>query len=224
MTDPGPRLLQLKMLLRDVHPAVWRRVRLADELSIAELHRVIQILMGWDDDHLHRFRIHGRDYGIAYIGGPNFGEDAAAVPLSLFGFRPTERFLYEYDFTAGWQIEVRVERVNQAAPRENHRMPVCIAGRQAGPPDGCGGPQAYAERRRDAVGWEMADDVDAVVAVLRRVSDGDATVLDDPEERSDFERAVSRLKAREPFLTEGFSPALSNAALRQAFTIARGSP
>ena len=80
MTDLGPRLLQLKMLLRDVHPAVWRRVRLADELSIAELHRVIQILMGWDDDHLHRFRIHGRDYGIAYIGGPNFGEDAAAVP------------------------------------------------------------------------------------------------------------------------------------------------
>ena len=123
MTDPGPRLLQLKMLLRDVHPAVWRRVRLADELSIAELHRVIQILMGLDDDHLHRFRIHGRDYGIAYIGGPNFGEDAAAVPLSLFGFRPTERFLYEYDFTAGWQIEVRVEQVIQATPRENHPYP-----------------------------------------------------------------------------------------------------
>src|SRR5271157_3035281 len=96
MTDLGPRLLQLKMLLRDVHPAVWRRVRLADELSIAELHRVIQILMGWDDDHLHRFRIHGRDYGIAYIGGPNFGEDAAAVPLLWFGFRPTERFLCEF--------------------------------------------------------------------------------------------------------------------------------
>ena len=73
---------ELKMLLRDVHPAVWRRVRPADELSIAELHRMIQILMGWDDDHLHRFRIHGRDYGIAYVGGPNFGEDAAAVPLS----------------------------------------------------------------------------------------------------------------------------------------------
>ncbi len=65
MTDAGPRLLQLKILLRDVHPAVWRRVRLADELSIAELHRVIQILMGWDDDHLHRFRIHSRDYGFA---------------------------------------------------------------------------------------------------------------------------------------------------------------
>ena len=61
-----PLLLRLKLLLRDVHPAVWRRVKLADSLSIADLHRVIQLLMGWDDDHLHRFRIHGRDYGIAY--------------------------------------------------------------------------------------------------------------------------------------------------------------
>jgi hypothetical protein len=52
------------------------------------LRTVIQLLTRWDDDHLHHFRIHGRDYGIAYIGGPNFGEDAAVVPLSQFGFRP----------------------------------------------------------------------------------------------------------------------------------------
>src|SRR5271169_1253684 len=165
MTDQHARLLQLKLLLRDVHPAVWRRVRLADSLSIADLHRVIQLLMGWDDDHLHRFRIHGRDYGIAYVGGPSFDEDAATVRLSRFGFRPTERFLYEYDFTAGWQIEVRVERAIQTAPCEGHRVPVCVAGRQAGPPDGCLWPQVYAEQRRDAIGWPMADDVDAVVAV-----------------------------------------------------------
>jgi hypothetical protein len=25
--------------------------------------------MGWDDEHLHRFRIHGQDYGIDYIEG-----------------------------------------------------------------------------------------------------------------------------------------------------------
>jgi hypothetical protein len=46
--------------------------------------------MGWDDDHLHRFRIPGREYGIAYIGGMNFNEDAAAVSLSQFGFHPNE--------------------------------------------------------------------------------------------------------------------------------------
>jgi hypothetical protein len=38
-----PPLLRLKLLLRDIHPAVWRRVELADSLSIADLHRVIQL-------------------------------------------------------------------------------------------------------------------------------------------------------------------------------------
>jgi hypothetical protein len=95
---------------------------LADNLSLADLHHVIQVLMGWEDDHLHRFRIHGRDYGIAYIGEAIFAEDAAAVPLSRFAFRPSERCLYEYDFTAGWQIELRVERVTSVAPDARHRI------------------------------------------------------------------------------------------------------
>jgi hypothetical protein len=219
-----PLLLRLKFQLRDVHPAVWRRVMLADSLSIADLHRVIQLLMGWDDDHLHRFRIHGRDYGIAYIGGMNFDEDAAAVPLSQFGFRPNERFLYEYDFTAGWQVEVRVEKVIEEAASESHCIPICAAGREPAPPDGCGGARAYAEQRRDAVSWDMGTDMDVVTAVLRRVADGDDAVLADPETFLDFQHAVSRLRSREPFLAEAFARATINVALRQAFTIVRGSP
>jgi hypothetical protein len=219
----APRL-QLKFLLRDVHPAIWRRVRLPDSLSIADLHRVIQILMSWDDDHLHLFRIHGRDYGIAHVGGPGFGEDAAAVPLSWFRFRATERFLYEYDFTAGWQVEVRVEKVTPAAAGEIHHVPVCLAGRERGPPDGCGGPRDHAKRRHDMAGREMADDMDAVAAVLRRIADGDDAVLNDPMVFSDFRDTVSRLKAREPFLTGAFPRTEINTALRQAFTTARGFP
>jgi hypothetical protein len=221
--DPAPRL-QLKVLLRDVHPAVWRRVRLPDSLSIGDLHRVIQILMGWDDDHLHLFRIHGRDYGIASLGGPGFGEDAAAVPLSWFRFRAPERFLYEYDFTAGWQVEVRVEKVISAALGEIDHIPVCIAGREAGPLDGCDGPRDHAKRRHDMASREMADDMDAVAAVLRRVANGDDAVLNDPRVFSDFKDTVSRLQAREPFLAGAFPRSEINTALRQAFTIARGSP
>ena len=65
--------------------------------------------------------------------------------------------------------------------------------------------------------------MDAVVAVLRRVSESDPTVLDDPDERSDFESAVSRLKAREPFLSDRFERSPINAALRQAFRAAGSS-
>jgi len=118
---------------------------------------------------------------------------------------------------------VRVERVISVARGAGHRVPFCAGGRGASPSDNCGGPRAYTAQRRDALGWPMADDMDAVVAVLRRVADGDNTVLDDCAERSDFERAVSRLKASEAFLAEGFSRALVNSALRQAFIAARGT-
>ncbi len=214
--------LQLKVLLRDVHPAVWRRVTLSDALSIADLHQVIQLVLGWDDDHLHRFCIQGREYGIAYADRLHFDEDAAAVPLSRFQFRPSERFLYEYDFTAGWQIEIRVEKATQSGSCP--KPPFCIAGQEPSPPDGCGGPQCYAEQRREAFSGGMADDMDTVVAVLRRVSERDPTVLDDPDELWDFERAVSRLEARRPFLSDRFERSVVNAALRQAFAAAGSSP
>ena len=35
-------------------------------------------------------------------GRPHMHQGAAAVRLAQFRFRPTERFLYEYDFAAGW--------------------------------------------------------------------------------------------------------------------------
>jgi Plasmid pRiA4b ORF-3-like protein len=146
------------------------------------------------------------------------------VPLSRFGFRPTERFLYEYDFTAGWQVEVRVETVIEEASCEGYGIPVCIAGQEPGPPDGCGGPRLYAERRRDATSWDMATGMNAVVGVLRRVADGDDAVLADPERFPDFKHAVSRLRSREPFLAEAFPRAAINVALRQAFTTTRGFP
>ena len=111
--------------------AVWRRFTLGDNFSIADLHRIIQVLMGWDDEHLHRFRIHGQDYGIEYIDGIPFDEDAeavssaTAVPLSRFRFQPAERVLYEYDFTDGWEIEIRVEKVIDEAVAEEKLILLC---------------------------------------------------------------------------------------------------
>jgi hypothetical protein len=33
------------------------------------------MVMGWTDSHLHRFRIHGKDYGVAHLGGFSFADD-----------------------------------------------------------------------------------------------------------------------------------------------------
>ncbi|WP_282188914.1 plasmid pRiA4b ORF-3 family protein [Azospirillum aestuarii] len=138
--------------MRDARSAVWRQERVVDRLSIADLHWVIQVLRGWNDEHLHRFRIDGRCNGISVIGALHLGEDAKAVRLARFRFRPTESFLYGYDFRADWRIDIRVEKVMAAVPRPPH--PVCLAGRETSPPDACGGgPQDFADRRRTATGW-----------------------------------------------------------------------
>jgi hypothetical protein len=51
---------------------------------IADLHYIVQIAMGWSDDHLHQFRIHGKRYGIARIGGISFRDDPDTVRLPAF--------------------------------------------------------------------------------------------------------------------------------------------
>ncbi len=54
---------------------IWRRLRTPGSMSLADFHHIIQIVFGWDNDHLHRFHIYGKDYGIAYLGGTSFSDD-----------------------------------------------------------------------------------------------------------------------------------------------------
>ena len=67
-----PDLYQLRVVLRNVSPLIWRRLLVRSDTSIAQLHVVLQMAMGWSDTHLHRFRIHGKAYGIARCGGIGF--------------------------------------------------------------------------------------------------------------------------------------------------------
>jgi Plasmid pRiA4b ORF-3-like protein len=108
---PPVAVYQLHVWLREISPMIWRRLLVRSDTTIAALHDVLQIVMGWTDAHLHRFVIHGKDYGVAQLGGISFADDPTRVRLTHFGFRPRERFLYEYDFGDGWQHVVRVERL-----------------------------------------------------------------------------------------------------------------
>ena len=49
-----------------------------------------QIAMGWSDSHLHRFHIHGNDFGVAHEGGITFTDDPEKVNLADFEFRLRE--------------------------------------------------------------------------------------------------------------------------------------
>ena len=62
-------IYHLRVTLRDVSPLVWRRVLVRSDTTIAQLHDVLQIAMGWEDAHLQQFRMHGKADGVYHEGG-----------------------------------------------------------------------------------------------------------------------------------------------------------
>src|SRR5260370_41318309 len=93
----GPFVCQLRVVLRGVSPLIWRRLLVRSDSSIADLHATLQLALGWSDEHLNRFVVHGREYGVAHPGGLGFRDDPHEVHLADLGLRVGERFLYEYD-------------------------------------------------------------------------------------------------------------------------------
>src|SRR6266481_10009472 len=56
-------ICQFKVALIGIVPPIWRRVQVTGDYTLAQLHRVMQVVMGWENYHLYMFRIGGKTYG-----------------------------------------------------------------------------------------------------------------------------------------------------------------
>lgn len=131
----------LKITLRGVKPPIWRRVLVGDTISLAQLHKLIQALMGWEDEHLHQFTIGGELYGEASVEGYRRVKDEKRFKLGELLPQAPAKFLYTYDFSVNWEFEVLVEEI--APPQEGQALPQCIRGKRAAPPEHIGGAWGY---------------------------------------------------------------------------------
>jgi len=120
---------QLKIALRGISPMVWRRLKVAGNTDLADLHTIFQLAMGSKDYHLHVYRIYAKDYGTYKPGGMLFADDPKKVLLSDFHYRTGDRFEYAYDFTAGWVHDIRIEAVESKDTEAFD--PVCTGGGQS---------------------------------------------------------------------------------------------
>ena len=141
----GDSIYQLRAVLRGISPLIWRRLLVRSDTTIAQLHEILQVAFGWEDIHLHRFQIHGREYGLNRDGGAFFSSDARQVHLCDLGLRRLERFTYEYDFGDYWLHDLRIEVILPVESRKTY--PSCVAGKCAAPPEDCGGAGAFMANR-----------------------------------------------------------------------------
>lgn len=121
------------MTLLDVSPPVWRLVRVPSIIPLSVLHSILQVAMGWEDRHLHEWRV-GDDY---------YGSDEDTEVL-LGDVAPPDSVLhYDYDLSDGWEHLVEVIAV---APYDGTVAPVAVLdGARAAPPEDSGGPAGYTD-------------------------------------------------------------------------------
>lgn len=142
---PTPQAVyQLKVTLDGIRPLIWRRIQVRGDISLFKLHKILQVVMGWQDYHLHRFEIEGESYSVISREADMLGDDFIdEKKVRLNRVIPGEKFkfAYEYDFGDSWYHTILVEKILQ--PKEELKHPICLKGKRSAPQEDCGGTSGY---------------------------------------------------------------------------------
>ncbi|MBW1637005.1 MAG: plasmid pRiA4b ORF-3 family protein [Deltaproteobacteria bacterium] len=137
-------ILHISIMFSD--PLIWRRVQVPGNTSLATLHHIIQLSMGWGDTDFHQFLVGKISYeptsGSSEIRkNAKYDERNARLCNLEEGMR--FMFSYLYDAGAGWEHDIYLEEVISPAEKLDH--PILLAGEQACPPESSNDIHEYQE-------------------------------------------------------------------------------
>jgi hypothetical protein len=136
------QIYQIKVTLQgSAKPPIWRRLLLADNTPLDELHDVLQVAMGWENAHLHMFSYGQEFYGPLdeYDRGNTL--DEAKYRLNQLMRKEKDSLVYIYDFGDDWRHKIVLEKI--LPPDAQQNLPFCVTGKGACPPEDCGGIYGY---------------------------------------------------------------------------------
>jgi hypothetical protein len=133
-------IYQIKVTLLGTNPPIWRRLLVPAVLTLAQLHLLLQTTMGWQDGHMHEFRV-----GHQHFGPPNPEDRSMGMPpvenertarLSSVLHRVGARVIYTYDLAiagstaSSWRSDSQLTRLPslQSAPMVSLRVRRKIVG------------------------------------------------------------------------------------------------
>ncbi len=138
------KTLHFKIVLIESKPLVWRTFKVTDDYRLDRFHQVLQIVMGWNNSHLHEFKIKGHQVGMVDDMSVEYApemKDETKIYLGDFNLDEKDTFTYLYDFGDSWSHVLYVENINH----QKLLNPICTDGKRACPPDDCGGVWGYAD-------------------------------------------------------------------------------
>ena len=144
---------QFLVVLTRTDPIVWRRIQVPGAYSFWDLHVAIQDAMGWEDRHLHEFRLLDSRHRLITLGIPTDVTDRERPLIPSWevfledvlesGEWHAPHTQYTYDFGDEWMHVVAHEAIEPA--KASRSYPRCLAGARRCPPEDCGGPHRYEE-------------------------------------------------------------------------------
>ena len=146
------QVYQFKITLKHIRPPIWRRIQVPETYTFRDLHAAIQDVRGWEDYHLHEFKMTDPTTGSTVrIVSPDdddtgFGREILQEQrekIARYFSMENRSAEYLYDFGDDWEHRILLEKI---LPREEGvKYPVCIKGKRACPPEDCGGVWGYAD-------------------------------------------------------------------------------
>ena len=128
-------IYQLKVTLLGTMPPIWRRLLVPADLTLAQLHDVLQATMGWQDCHMHEFSAGHRHFGKPSpedrLMGMQPVENERTVRLSNVLSRAGAKAMYTYDMGDSWEHGIVLEKRLPVDPGTAY--PVCTDGERACP-------------------------------------------------------------------------------------------
>lgn len=146
----------IKVELLNSKPAVWRRFTVSNLMDLFSFHMLIQDVMGWQNVHLFEFTHGKKSYRFSEESDMDLLE---SIPLGALLCQPNDTMQYMYDFGDCWEHKITLEKIQKT----DCDIPKVTAGRNACPPEDCGGVFCYeqllkANRRRNTDDLELLED------------------------------------------------------------------
>src|SRR4051794_18465357 len=161
------RTLRVSAVLTYTEPPIWRRLELASDVSLAELHHILQAAFEGTGGHLHQFSTSDRtwdDGSTAGVGGARLGGPAPArvsTPrLSQVLAAAGDRLDYVYDFGDNWQHVIMLDEIVEPTPGAPRAR--VVDGDRAAPVEDCGGVPGYEDLVMALARPQRADHTDLV--------------------------------------------------------------
>lgn len=138
-------IYQIKVILGGTRLPIWRRLPVPSGFTLEDLYSVVQAAMGWDDSHLHKFRIGQKRFGKSdpseqLTGMDSINNERTTHPYTVLG-KVSATAMYTYDFGDGWEHALVVEKM--LLPDRGVAYPSCAGGKLQGPLEDCGGIPGY---------------------------------------------------------------------------------